>query len=742
MLNGSNLPSCYWAEAILTATMLCNLIPTPSRHNLSPYALWKGVPPRIKRLRIFGCRAIISIPRSHRDWKLGPTGSEGILLGYENDNTSYRVLRLSDKKVVISRHVTFDENSFPSLRDAPSEPLTIDWEASRTDSGLVDEAQPEEAAVVDETHSEETAAPSVNNSPVPLAEQPPGPISDQAPRRIRVIGPRHPTIINSEIDSTNILTFPRRPKVYLTTSEDCPRTFNSALNSPLKDEWSIAVNKEFASMNRLQVWDIVELKSDYRLVGTTWVFKTKRDPQGNVLERKARLCAQGFSQTSGIDYHKTYSPTGRLNSLRSLIAMAATRNLQFHQIDVKSAFLNAPLSEIVYLSIPQGMTTDRRKFCLKLRKAIYGLKQAPLAWYERLKSWLLGTGFRACLMDPCVFFRQKPSDLWLYIHVDDIAIFGSDIEPFKKEISSEFDIKDIGTADLLLGVKVGHSSHHVSLDQQHFTESLRELYGMSECRPVATPLIPNEHLSPATDDEVSAFNSLGVSYRSAIGSINYLSTATRPDLSFAVSSLSQFLERPGLRHWRAFLHVLRYLRGTPNVGLVYSRHGAGGLIAYSDADWGNCQTTRRSTTGYLVIFNGCVTTWKTRKQPSVSLSTAEAEYKSLCDLASELLWLRQWCTECHILDTTPPIPVHEDNQSCINAANGNVNLNNKRMKHVNIQLHFIKEAVQSSQIRLVYTPTTDMLADFLTKSVCRPTLSRSLSLLGILRLEVRGDEEN
>ncbi|MBW0496857.1 hypothetical protein O181_036572 [Austropuccinia psidii MF-1] len=116
------------------------------------------------------------------------------------------------------------------------------------------------------------------------------------------------------------------------------------------------------------------------------------------------------------------------------------------------------------------MTTDRRKFCLKLRKAIYGLKQAPLAWYERLKAWLLKTGFLACIMDPCVFFFQKPSELWLYIHVDDITIFSSDIEPFKKEISLEFEIKNISMEDLLLGVKIGHSSDHVSLDQQHFTE--------------------------------------------------------------------------------------------------------------------------------------------------------------------------------------------------------------------------------------------------------------------------------
>ncbi|MBW0529850.1 hypothetical protein O181_069565, partial [Austropuccinia psidii MF-1] len=467
-------------------------------------------------------------------------------------------------------------------------------------------------------------------------------------------------------------------------------------------------------MNKLSVWDVVELEPSYKLVGTTWVFKTKRDPQGNILERKARLCAQGFSQTPGVDFHKTFSPTGRLNSLRTLITMAATHHLQFHQVNVKSAFLNAPLVETVYLSIPQGMPTDKRKYCLKLRKAIYGLKQAPLAWYERLKSWLTEVGFRACLMDPCVFFRQKPSKLWLYIHVDDIAIFGADIEPFKKEISSEFDIKDIGIADLLIGIKVTHSPDGLALDQQHFTESLLDLYGMSNCKSASTPLLPNEHLAIATDEEISSFNALGISYRSAIGSINYLSTATRPDLSFAVSSLSQFLERPGLLHWKAFLHVLRYLRGTPDLGLVYSRGSDGGVRAYSDADWGNCRSTRRSTTGYLVLFNNCLTTWKTRKQPSVSLSTAEAEYKSLCDLASELMWLRQWATECQIHDFSQAIPVHEDNQSCINTASGNCNLNNKRMKHVNIQLHFIKEIVQSSQIKLIYTPTDGMLADFLT----------------------------
>ncbi|MBW0514703.1 hypothetical protein O181_054418 [Austropuccinia psidii MF-1] len=139
---------------------------------------------------------------------------------------------------------------------------------------------------------------------------------------------------------------------------------------------------------------------------------------------------------------------------------------------------------------------------------------------------------------------------------------------------------------------------------------------------------------------------------------------------------------------------------------------------------------------------GSLVLWQTRKQPTVLLSTSEAEYKALCNLTSELMWLKQWCQECGILTVDKLIPVHEDNQSCINAAKGDCNLNNKRMKHIDIQLHFIKESISSSFVELVYTPTFDMLADFLTKSVNRTSLSRALDTLGVLRLGDRGDVEN
>ncbi|MBW0535863.1 hypothetical protein O181_075578 [Austropuccinia psidii MF-1] len=617
--------------------------------------------------------------------------------------SAYRVLYPDDGKILISRHVLFDKSKFPCLSFPSSVdsrlvvPFSINGEGEFVDEAQSPSSEAQEA--VDEVRvsdarvgvlSTEVAVDEASSSSVTEEPDPPGPL------RLRVIGPRHPTLVSCDIDQSNILPFPRRPETFFSSACTTPRTFKEATSSPDQEVWLNAISKELKSMADLNVWEVVDIDPSYKLVGITWVFKIKKDHLGKVIDHKARLCAQGFTQTFGVDFEKTYSPTGRLNSLRVLIAFATTNRLLFHQIDVKSAFLNVPLSETVFLAVPQGVDLDKRK---------------------RLRDWLVKVGFFSCTLDPCVFFRSSPSALWLYVHVDDIAIFGKEVETFKAEISSEFDIKYLGKADLMLGIKVTQAKDCVTLDQHHFADALLDLYGMNNCRPVSTPLVPNQHLSSATDKESSAFLSLGVNYRSAIGSVNYLSTATRPDLSHAVSSLSQFLERPGINHWKAFLHLLQYLKGSQNLALTYEAGSEHGIAAYSDADWGNCTDTRRSVTGYLVQFNNCLVIWKTRKQPTVSLSTSEAEYKSLCDVTSELLWLRQWCSKSRLTNSVSPTPVHEDNQGCINAASGNSNINGRRMKHVNIQLHFVREAVKNSDIELRYTPTSEMLADFLTKSL-------------------------
>ncbi|MBW0470028.1 hypothetical protein O181_009743 [Austropuccinia psidii MF-1] len=519
LLNHSNLPNQCWAEAVNTSVFLCNLSPTASRGNKSPHSLWTDSPIKLTKLRTFGCQAVIHSLKRQRDWKLAPPGQEGVLLGFENGDTAYQILRLSDLKVAVTRNVTFNKKIFPTIAGRNrSSTWCVKDEHTDHNVSLITEPANNVALNNSETMEDELPTEESCIEDVPPLNSPTHPVSDnnsmnhensfEQQQRNDII-PRHPTLITSNVDSIHILPYSRRVKTFIMTS-NVPKTYRLALQCEEKNKWTDAIRRELLSMNKLKVWDIVDLRSDYKLVGTTWVFKLKRNHLHQAVEYKARLCAQGFTQTPGVDFDKTYAPTGRLNSLRALIAHACANGLEFHQIDVKSAFLNAPLTETVYLSIPQGLDIDRQRYCLRLKKAIYGLKQAPLAWYNQLKDWLHSVGFNACTLDPCVFHRKNPDTLWIYVHVDDMAIFGSNIQQFKREINNEFNIKDVGLADLLLGVKIHQLDNCITLDQQHFIDSLLDLYGMQNCKPVDTPLVPNDYLAPATDDERKAFGDMGV----------------------------------------------------------------------------------------------------------------------------------------------------------------------------------------------------------------------------------------
>ncbi|MBW0532219.1 hypothetical protein O181_071934 [Austropuccinia psidii MF-1] len=311
------------------------------------------------------------------------------------------------------------------------------------------------------------------------------------------------------------------------------------------------------------------------------------DDSGKTIEYKACLCAHGFHQIAGLDYQSTFAPTGRLSSLRTLISFAAINKYEFHQMDVQSAFLNAPLKEDICLEIPQGVSADKETQVLQLNKALYGLKQASLAWYKHLSDWLMISGFKCSLTDPCVFWREGGNPIWIYVHVDDLAIFGPDLEDFKKEIKTKFEMKDLGKANLLLGIKINHLNDGFSIDQEHYIDELAEKYKIKDLIPSNTPLKPHLQLSNPSKKENEEFNSLNINYRSAIGSLNYISSNTHPDITFSVSHLSQFLEKPGIQHWNACLQVFRYLYHSKHLCLTFKNHGFHYIKTYADADWGN-----------------------------------------------------------------------------------------------------------------------------------------------------------
>ncbi|MBW0543256.1 hypothetical protein O181_082971 [Austropuccinia psidii MF-1] len=565
-MNPTSLPNQYWAEAIKTAVFLLNLSPTHSRNGKSPHFLWSNIFPNLTGLQTFGCESVIHNLKIQKDWELSSHGQEGILLGFENEGTAYCILRLDDLNDVVTRKTSFNGKVFPSITGKPN---SVQWTINGIDEllPLIDihtDTQREEHSLSDPEGSldvaryQETNNENVNgsdwsdegqinqscdessyDSPVPSSNHLNNDTNSHSheelwnihKQRVKVIGPRHPNIITSNVDSMHILPYSQKEKVLLTTIDNAPKTYYKAIHGKNKLEWEYAIKKEFSTMNKLEVWDIIEFKS-------------------------ASLC-KGIYPDPGIDFEKTYTPTGRRNSLRALIAHASFIRLYFHSIDIKSTFLNAPLTETVYLEIPQGLDIDCRKFCLRFNEAIYGLKQAPLAWYTRLKDWLQSVGFFVCNLDPCGFYGRGMEPLWIYVHVDDMAIFGKNIQPYKNQIHKHVSIKDIGPADLLMGVKIQHLEKGITLYQEHFFDSLLELYGMRNCKSISMPLVPNDHIGAATKDEEKAFKSMKVNFRSAIGSINYLRTSTCPDLSHAVSSLSQHLERPGIHHWIDFLHVLK-----------------------------------------------------------------------------------------------------------------------------------------------------------------------------------------
>ncbi|MBW0531561.1 hypothetical protein O181_071276 [Austropuccinia psidii MF-1] len=530
LLLQGNLPNRYWAEAVNHATLLTNLIPTPSRENLSLSQLWTGTSPKIKSLRTFGCKVLFAVPKQKRPWKLSPNGETGILLGFDHESPAYPVLKLNDRKFFITRHVIFFENEFPSLQKIPQ---SNEDDLEYSDDVLLVEEEEKYFDCKEEPVNNEV----LDNHNLVEEES----MEDQDDRegevvnerqRIKIIQPRHPTLIFSEIQEENILPYPRHPKALMMSSNlSNPVSYRQAIRSENSDQCLHAIKKELHTMSKLNLWEIVPIPKHTKLVSTTWVFKTKRDEHNVILEHKARPCAQEFSQIHGIDFSKTFAPTGQLNSLCTLISFAASKKLKFEQLDIKSAFLNAPLEEDVFLSIPQGLDLDRQTLCLKLRKEIYGLRQAPSAWYNRLSNWLATTGFKAAVSDPCVFYRKDDCPIWIFVHVDDIAIFGEDLDKFKEEIGQEFKTNLLEQANLLSGIKTYHDVNSIRLSQEHYVESILDLYGMYNCRTIATPLIPNEHLEAATENESEEFQKLNLNYRSAIGSLSYISTATRPDIS-------------------------------------------------------------------------------------------------------------------------------------------------------------------------------------------------------------------
>jgi hypothetical protein len=507
---------------------------------------------------------------------------------------------------------------------------------------------------------------------------------------------------------------------------------NSVHEALLKPEWKEAIFEEIHALEKNGTWELSNLPSGKHPVGCKWIFTIKQNSDGSINRFKARLVAKGFTQSYGIDYQETFAPVAKLNTVRILLSLASNLDWPLYQMDVKNAFLNGDLEEEVYMDIPPGFETSENanKVC-KLKKSLYGLKQSPRAWFDRFTKVVKKSGYIQCQTDHTMFLKQSPSGkkAILIVYVDDIVLTGDheeEIKRLKSLLAKEFEIKDLGNLKYFLGMEVARSKKGISVSQRKYVLDLLKETGMLGCKPSETPMDATVKLG---NFEKGTPVDKG-RYQRLVGKLIYLSH-TRPDISFAVSTVSQFMNCPTEEHMEALYRILRYLKMTPGQGLFFQKSTSREIEIFTDADWAGSVTDRRSTSGYCTFVWGNLVTWRSKKQPVVSRSSAEAEFRALSQGICEGIWIKRVLHEIGILNSNP-IKVLCDNQSAISIAKNPVH--HDRTKHVEIDRHFIKENIENGTISLQYTPTSQQTADILTKAVPRKTFENLTSKLGLLNI--------
>lgn len=399
-------------------------------------------------------------------------------------------------------------------------------------------------------------------------------------------------------------------------------------------------------------------------------------------------------------------------------------------MDVHNAFLHGDLDEEVYMELPPGFNSAASGKVCRLRKSLYGLRQAPRNWFAKLSTALKDIGFKQSYADYSLFSYSKGEvALHVLVYVDDIIITGSsslEIEKFKQQLSQRFHMKDLGVLKYFLGIEVAHGTDGLFLSQRKYVLDIVSEAGLLGARPASTPMEQNHHLATingAVFDDPEK-------YRRLVGRLIYL-TITRPELCYSVHILAQFMGDPRVEHWDAALRVLRYLKGCPGQGILLRGESNFQLYAFCDSDWASCPMTRRSLTGYFVLLGSSPVSWKTKKQPTVSRSSAEAEYRSMATTTCELKWLKSLLA-CFGIQHVRPMRLFCDSQAALYIAANPVF--HERTKHIEMDCHFVRDALQDGTISTSHIRTGAQLADILTKALGKSQFYLLLRKLGICNL--------
>jgi hypothetical protein len=765
MLIAKGLPPFLWDEAARHATYLRNRAPTRALSGMTPYEAWHGKKPDISHLREFGCDVWV-LDESLNKSKLAPKSNKMVFVGFEDGSKAVRYWDKATRRVKVSRNVVFNENDEALVGDVPgisaegedeedpaSTPAPKDAQASNADT----QTSNAQAHAKDESDTRNLRTKAridykqLNN---PSIRQPPTQRTSGFTIRIP---PTIPPDIARPTEASKAKTLERNKAnlaidalrrniqeegeyAFRASEEDLPKDYEDAIRGDEGEKWKAAMDEEIEMLGKMGTWRLEDLPTDRKPVGCRWVYAKKRNEYGEVIKYKARLVAQGFSQKPGTDFSNdgTFAPVMRFETLCTLLAFSAIHNLKLRQLDVKGAYLHGRLNEIIYMAQPPGYHDGSGRSCLLIR-SLYGLKQAGNVWNQELNRVLAEIKFTQLKTDYCCYIRREDDEFTiLLVWVDDfVSISTTDDRnnAAEKDLKVHFDVKSLGQPNLLLGMKIHQENHLITLSQTHYIDALLEKFGLTDMNPVSTPMDINVKLDAITKDQEEqgeAHDRITQGYAALIGSLMYLAIGTRPDIAFTVNKLAQFTQNPRQIHWTAVKRVFRYLKYTRSSKLTYGGDDDvlnTNLHIFCDADWASDATDRKSISGYLISMAGGAVSWSSKKQTSVALSTAEAEYMAATHVAKQVLWQRSLFTELNFeFPTTSTI--FTDNQAAISISHHPEF--HSRTKHIDIAYHFLRDLIADGTLNTIYVNTLENLADLFTKGFPRQRHEDLTYRIGVL----------
>nr|GEW34525.1 putative ribonuclease H-like domain-containing protein [Tanacetum cinerariifolium] len=693
-------------------------------HRLLVYGFF----PTFNHLRVFGCLCYPNLSATS-EHKLALRSTACVYLGLSADHRGSRCYDLITHKVIISRHVRFDESYFPysSFYSKPSsseyeifgfqksphvphgfEPLPPSTQNAQTTQHTSCDTGSSSSDVADSSSPQNVGSPThasasgLSNFMKLDSVSPPNMSPSVEPIKTHPMVTRLQTGSLKQVDRLNLLA--------TNVPSPIPRSTAQAM---CDFNWKAAMDSEMSALLSNHTWDLVSCPYHANVVGCRWLYRHKFNTLGNLERYKGRLVAQGFSQQPGIDFDETFSPVVKSATIRVVLTIAVSRHWPIHQIDVKNAFLNGDLTEEVYMKQPPGyINIAFPPHMCRLHKALYGLKQVSRTWYRRFSVYVTSFGFRRSKSDTSLFTYHLGQDIiYLLLYVDDIIMMASStnlVQRVVSRLSSKFAMTNLGSLSYFLGISATRSSSGLFLAQSTFAREIISRAGMDNCNPCRTPVDTKSKLSslgtPVSDPTL---------YRSLAGTLQYL-TFTRPDIHYAVQQVCLFMHDPREPHINSLKRILRYLQGTLSLGLFIRPSSVDHLISYTNAYWAGCPETRRSTFGFCVFLGNNLVSWSSKRQHVVSRSSAEAEYRGVANVVAESAWLCNLLLEffCPLFRATV---VFCDNISALYIASNP--LQHQRTKHIEIDLHFVRERVGFGHVRVLHVPSAHQFVDIFTKGL-------------------------